>query len=162
MLRFCRISGALEVHCPKNVKDETEFREIKGSQTGVWQPEHHFTSGRRHSECFSFALKRCGHTPVCAHAASTRTVADWLGSGQSKRSAGVCSAKRDAGDFARVLPSSAECSIPERAGWFQAAPRSHFCFDRVGNRGRSFTRAVRYRIFSARTHSAAKCTQLYF
>src|SRR5207248_3406325 len=109
-----------------------------------------------------FALKRCGGSPVCAHVASANAMADWLGSGQNKRSAGVCSAKHDAGDLARLLLSSAERSVPECAGWFQRAARARFCFDRVGNRGRDFTGAVRYRLFSARSHSATKCAQFYF
>src|SRR5205085_1453968 len=89
-------------------------------------------------------------------------MADWLGSRQSKRSAGICFAKHNAGDFARLLFSSAKRSIPERAGWFQAAARSHFRFDRVSDRGCGFTRAFRYLLFSARLHSAAKCAQFCF
>src|SRR5207244_4012837 len=61
-----------------------------------------------------FALKRCAGSPVCAHVASANAMADWLGSGQSKRSAGVCSAKHDAGDLARLLLSSAERSVPDQ------------------------------------------------
>src|SRR5205085_3094125 len=103
-----------------------------------------------------FALKRCRHAPACAHVGSTHPMVNWLGGGQSKRSAGFCSAKHDARDFACLLFSSAERSVPERAGWFQAAARSHFCFDRVGNRWGGVTRAVYYRLFSARSHAAAK------
>src|SRR5947208_15071505 len=86
-----------------------------------------------------FALKRCAGSPVCAHVASANAMADWLGSGQSKRSAGVCSTKHDAGDLARLLLSSAERSVPEAPGWFQGAARGRSCFDRLGMGGRVFT-----------------------
>src|SRR5438128_11812082 len=98
-----------------------------------------------------FALKRCGGSPVCAHVASANAMADWLGSGQSKRSAGVCSAKHDAGDLARLLLSSAERSVPDCAGWFQGAARAGFCFSRLENRKRDFARGSRYRLFSAQS-----------
>ena len=103
-----------------------------------------------------FALKRCRRRPVCANVAPTNTLADWLGGGQGKRSASICSSKRDAGDFARLLFSSAERSASERAGLLQTTAWSHLRLDRVSNRGRGVTGTVRYRVFSARCFTALK------